>query len=530
VNQAAAVVDEQLSDNERLLEAIGAFFRNPLGYIYYTWEWGEQPALRVCKTPKLWRDRLVDEMGFTPERTEYGIDEWFCHFIDDLESAIKNRGFNPDLPATVMPVEMATRSGHGIGKSAGVGILSSFLLDTRPGARGMITANTGPQLFTKTWPQVKKWKTTAITAHWWRVLESRIVHVFGESHGSLDAVTWKKEASEAFAGQHAVDASSFYIFDEASAIADPIWEVSRGGLTDGEPFHFSFGNPTRNTGEFHKCFGRRRAQVLTREVDSRDVQITNKELFAQWIEEYGLHSDFVRVRVLGKEPKAGEQQLIPVDLVEKAMSRDIPMVEDDEPIVMSIDCARSPLGDESVIFVRRGLDARTFGMRCFRGKDTHQLASLAASWCNDLQEIGHPVDIILVDGGGLGAGTLDRLTHLGFPTVEVLFGGKADNETRFKQKDAEMWSRALAWLKLGGALPDDPQLEEQLCARPHDHTDDNRLYLWPKDKCKEDLGIESPDRADAFCAGFAFFAARKARIGRGNVQAGRCVTAAEPDF
>ena len=40
------------------------------------------------------------------------------------------------------------------------------------------------------------------------------------------------------------------IFDEASAIADSIWEVTEGALTDSQTqiFWLAFGNPTRSTG------------------------------------------------------------------------------------------------------------------------------------------------------------------------------------------------------------------------------------------------------------------------------------------
>jgi hypothetical protein len=515
------VSEVQLSHDQELLRDIGGFFDDPLGYVMYAYPWSKKPAFRVVELPEPWRSKYD---------SEHGPDGWACEYFEALAESIKERGFDPETPKTVLPVQMAVRSGHGIGKSALVGMLASFILDTRPGARGMVTANTGPQLHTKTWPQIKKWKSAACTSHMWRILENRIEHVLGEALGRLDAVTWKKEHSEAFAGQHAVDSSSFYINDEASAIHDEIWRVEKGGLTDGEPFFFAFGNPTRNIGQFHACFGRERARWWTKEVDSRSVQITNKELLNQWIEDYGIHSDFVRVRVLGKEPKAGEQQLIPTHLVYTARLAPIPDIANDEPIVMGIDIGRSPIGDESVIFVRRGRDARelpspwgTCAMHAFRGRDTQQIGSAAAEWFDHLKTIGHPPSAIFVDGGGLGAGTYDRLNRLGYPAHEVLFGGNADNPVRFKDKAAEMWARAKAWLQSGGALIDDAQLEEQLTSRPHDHTDDNRMYLWPKKECKEVLGIESPDRADAFALTFAMqVAPRRSSDNEGEV--GKCIT------
>jgi hypothetical protein len=76
----------------------------------------------------------------------------------------------------------------------------------------------------------------------------------------------------------------FYIFDEASAIPDKIFEVREGGLTDGEPMTFDFGNPTRNSGRFYEnMVGRFRHRMIRRFIDSRDVAITNKRLLDQWV-------------------------------------------------------------------------------------------------------------------------------------------------------------------------------------------------------------------------------------------------------
>ena len=70
------------------------------------------------------------------------------------------------------------------------------------------------------------------------------------------AQTCREENAQSFAGQHAATSTSWYLFDEASAIPDGIYKVAYGGLTDGEPMMFVWGQPERNTGEFHKiCFG-----------------------------------------------------------------------------------------------------------------------------------------------------------------------------------------------------------------------------------------------------------------------------------
>ena len=61
---------------------------------------------------------------------------------------------------------------------------------------------------------------------------------------------------------------------------------------------FNFGKPTRNTGRFRECWRKFRHRWKTYKVDSRDVQITNKEYLNSLIEDYGIKSDTVKVRVL----------------------------------------------------------------------------------------------------------------------------------------------------------------------------------------------------------------------------------------
>ena len=133
----------------------------------------------------------------------------------------------------------------------------------------------------------------------------------------MSAQSCKEENSESFAGQHAADSTSFYVFDEASAIPEKIWEVAEGGLTDGEPIFIACGNPTRNTGKFQRItFGGERERWTRFSVDSRTSRFSNKDLIAQWAADYGEDSDFFRVRVRGECPRAGTTQFIPNDAVE----------------------------------------------------------------------------------------------------------------------------------------------------------------------------------------------------------------------
>ena len=270
------------------------FYDNPLGFVEFAFAWGAGD-LKGWDGPDVWQRDLLIQIG----------------------AAVKARGFNGIDP--VEAIREATSSGHGIGKSAMVAWLILWIMSTRPHAKGVVTANTSTQLETKTWAELAKWKKRCVTGHWFKITYLSIAHVDYPQTWRCDGVTCREENSEAFAGQHSAGSTPFYIFDEASNVPAIIWEVAEGGLTDGEPMFFAFGNPTRNSGQFHACFGAMKHRWETRQIDSRSCKIPNKAQIQQWVDDYGEDSDFVRVRVRGVFPRAGSTQFISNEAVDGAM-------------------------------------------------------------------------------------------------------------------------------------------------------------------------------------------------------------------
>lgn len=265
----ATVLDIELADE------VAKYYADPLGYVRFAFPWGE-PGLGLEKYS--------------------GPDQWQTDFLIELGAKILERGFNGVDP--VDPIREAIASGHGIGKSTMAGWLVSWLMSTRPYCIGTVTSNTFTQLKSKTWAAIQRWVKRGITGHWFKVGGDKIYALEAPDEWYCTAQTCKEQNSEAFAGQHAHKSSSWYIFDEASAIPERIWEVAEGGLTDGEPHFYAFGNPTRSQGKFHRiCFGSERNRWGNRSIDSRSSSLTNKKLIAEWIQDNGEDSDFVRVRV-----------------------------------------------------------------------------------------------------------------------------------------------------------------------------------------------------------------------------------------
>ena len=480
--------------DQALAEDLARFYDDPLGFVLYAYPWDTDASLQIVKLPEPW--------AFV-YGCEYGPDAWACQFLEDIGREVRARGFNG--VDAVAPIQFAVSSGHGIGKSAMAAWISHWIMSTRPHSRGVVTANTGEQLASKTWAGVAAWVHRSINKHWFTITTGkgamRMVHNDHPETWRVDAQTSREENSESFAGLHAASSTPWYLFDEASAIPAKIWEVAEGGKTDGEPMHFAFGNPTRNTGAFAECFGKMRHRWNTRQIDSREVAITNKATLQGWVDDYGEDSDFVRVRVRGIFPRASSMQFIPRDLVDAAMAREVHTERFVGRVAaVGVDVARFG-GDSSVIRTRVGRDASSIPAKRFKGLDTMQLAARVAEHIDEMAMMGLHC-VVFVDGGGVGGGVVDRLRQLRRDVVEVQFGGKADDERKYVNKRAEIWGKVKEWLEFGSLPKGDEVLATDLTAVEYGFTVKDQIQLERKEDMKK-RGLASPDDGDAMALTFS---------------------------
>ena len=431
-----------------------------------------------------------------PLQDHDGPDVWQERFLKRLGEQVRQRAFNGHTP--VAPIRFATSSGHGIGKSVMVAWLVNWIMSTRPHCQGTVTANTFTQLETKTWAAIQRWTKLCITGDWFTVVSNRMYHKDYRESWFCAPQSCREENSEAFAGQHAADSTSFYINDEDSAVPDKIHEVEEGGLTDGEPMQFLFGNATRSTGSFHQaCFGSLRNRYVVNIIDSRDSRFTNKAQIAEWIQDYGEDSDFVRVRVRGLPPSASDLQFIDSSTVAAAQTREAVALADD-PLVAGLDLARGG-SDECVFRFRRGHDARSIPAIRVPGeqsRDSMKMVTLAADVLARNYD-GHKVAMLFVDatGGSIGGPIADRLRQLGHRNViDVQFGGESP-DPKYANMRAYMWGRMRDWLA-NGAIDASPHLEVDLTGPGYFHDKRDRLLLESKEQMKK-RGLDSPDDGDA---------------------------------
>lgn len=469
-----------MDPENRLIEWVGSNKHNPQQFCAGAYRWNE--------------GELSSSSGLRP---------WQAQIMEDINDHFIN-------PITKKePLKIAVASGHGIGKSSLISMIMNWGMSTCVDCKVVVTANTETQLRTKTWPEVSKWFRESINSHWFKVTATSI-YALATGHERTwraDAIAWSENNTEAFAGLHNKGRRIILIFDEASNIADKVWEVAEGAMTDEgtEIIWIAFGNPTQNTGRFRECFGRFAHRWKHYQIDSRTVDGTNKKEIAQWIDDYGEDSDFVRVRVKGEFPRSGSLQFISSELVTNARKR-LPEAYRSDPLVMGVDVARFG-DDQTVIVIRRGRDAVSIPWVTLRGADTMTVAAKIS----ELYNYWKP-DAVFIDGGGVGGGVIDRLRMLKLPVIEVQFGAAAnkatsreEGEVAYANKRAEMWGNMRDWLR-GGSIPDKPELEADLCGVQYGYTfkDGRDAIILEKKADMKKRGLASPDLADALAITFSY--------------------------
>lgn len=473
--------------DERKLDAIyrqtcGELAEDPLEWVRWAYDW-DYNDLSGFEGPDVWQEGFLREWG----------------------EEIRKRGFDGRTP--VAPIRASTTSGHGIGKSALTSWIADFILSTRPHSKGIVTANTSPQLETKTWAEIAKWTKRCKTRRWFRITSGRgsmkITHRSHPETWRLDAMAWRENQPEAFAGLHAATSTPYYIFDEASGIPRAIFETANGGMTDGEPMMFLFSNPTKASGYFFDSHHDLRHRFNTYRIDSRTARMTNKAEIQAWIEDYGIDSDYVKVRVLGEFPVTSDRQFIPTNLVSAAASPDREeLFTPIDPIIVGVDVARFG-SDESTIYIRRGRTARWRLPKIFRQLDNMQLALEIKKIADEIMP-----DAINVDSGA-GTGVIDALRLWNVPNVnEVFFGSTITPDEDCYDMATYMMSEIRKWLKQDGAtIPPDPILKRQLTSREYDMREGKKgtvIKIESKDEMREHQDKkESPDRADGLGLTFA---------------------------
>jgi hypothetical protein len=339
--------------------------------------------------------------------------------------------------------------------------------------------------------------------HW---TQDRLVDMGAPDWGAFGR-TARKENPEALQGFHATHL--LYVIDEASGVAEEIFESSEGALSTPGSRVLLLSNATRTSGTFHASHHKDRGSYTALHFRSQDSPLVDAGYRPRLVRKWGEQSNVVRVRCDGEFPRQEDDVLISLELTEPCLTRE--RITGVGKRRLGVDVARSG-ADRTALVLRHG--AMVEHIQCYGRQDTMatvgRIVGKARAW---------QADEIDVDVIGLGAGFYDRLVELRRErklTCEVVAVNVATKAPpKAVADDAQgrllrdwLWLEMARWLREDAPIfaADDPQAKEDLAGELASVTiglDSNgHLVVEDKDRMRTQLG-HSPDIADALSCTFA---------------------------
>lgn len=393
---------------------------------------------------------------------------------------------------------ISVRAGHGVGKSTACSWALIWHMTTRYPQKSVVTAPTSAQLFDALYSELKTWinKLPPVLRESFDVFSDRVVLKGAPESSFISARTSSTERPEALAGVHSEHV--LLVVDEASAVPEQVFEAAAGSMSGHSASTILISNPTRNSGLFYKTHHDLASDWYRMHVSCLNIPLVSADFVQQIKATYGEESNAFRIRVLGEFALADDDTLIPAELVDGAIARDV-AASGSEPLVFGLDVARFG-SDRTALVKRKGnvvLEVKSWG-----GLDTMQVVGAIVNET----KMDKP-DEICVDTIGLGSGVADRLRELGLNVRDVnVAESSAMNPNANKLRD-ELWLSVKEWLATKSVkLPADEQLRHELVAPRYTFTSSGKVQVESKDSMRK-RGMRSPDLADALCLSFASNAA-----------------------
>jgi len=394
--------------------------------------------------------------------------------------------------------KISIRSGHGVGKTTTLAWLIIWFILTRYPQRTVCTAPTSSQLFDALAAEVKRW-IGLLPENLRALLDVKTDHItlaYDPAGSFISFRTSRPETPEAMAGVHAENV--LLVVDEASGVPEQVFEAGAGSMSGENATTILAGNPVRTSGTFYDSHHRLRDSWKTYHVSCVDSPRVTPKFIEEMKEKYGEDSNAYRVRVLGEFPKGDDDTVIPMELAESALLRDV------QPIfvapVWGLDCARFG-SDRTALTKRRGnvLQERT---KFWRGLDTMQIVGAVVNEWEITPFQDRPVDIC-VDSIGIGAGVVDRLRELGLPARGINVSESPAFGNRFANLRAELLFKARDWFAARDVnIAGDAELAAELTDIRYKFRSNGKIQIESKDDIRK-RGKRSPDLADSFVLTFA---------------------------
>lgn len=397
---------------------------------------------------------------------------------------------------------ISMRSGHGVGKSTTLAWATCWHFDTRFPQKTVCTAPTSAQLFDALAAETLAWmrKRPAALLEYTDIKSDRIEHRHAPEESFVSYRTSRAETPEALAGIHSENV--LLIVDEASGVPEQVFEAGIGSMSGHTATTILAGNPVRTSGLFFDTHHKLRGEWRTYHISCVDHPRVSADFVKQVRDTYGEDSNQFRVRVLGEFPKADDDTVIPFELAESALRRDVSPIRTET--VWGVDCAR--FGSDRSALARRKGNALLCPVETRQGWDTMQVAGWVKNEWDATAAPDRPTEI-LVDVIGIGAGVVDRLRELNLPVRGINVSESPSTGEPYANLRAELWFKGREWLaKRDCTLAGDEGLVGELVAPKYKFTSSGKRQIESKEDMKK-RGMRSPDKADAFLLTFAATAA-----------------------
>jgi hypothetical protein len=409
------------------------------------------------------------------------------------------------------------RSPHGAGKTALASWVILWFALTRDGEDWKIptTASAWRQLTKYLWPEVHKWA---------RRIDWRKVGRLSFNQRELLGLSLKLVTGEAFAltssdpnaieGAHAKHL--LYVFDEAKAIPDGIWDSAEGAFASpetGEAMALAISTPGEPQGRFYDIH--RRAEGLenwwARHVTLEEALAAGR-IGHEWAENarrlWGESSPIYKARVLGEFAEIGEQGIIPLAWVEAAIERWKEWRDSGFPGTftgMGVDVGGGGEGSDQTIFALAYDHVKVKELEKHpRADPMTATMEVAGKVAGVLRREGRGTAV--VDAIGLGAGVYNRLVEMKWPAVPFV----ASRGTGYLDASGTLgfanWRAAAWWITreildpqsgIDVMLPDDDKLIGDLTApRLKRVSSASKMIVEDKEQVRKRLG-RSTDCGDA---------------------------------
>ena len=389
---------------------------------------------------------------------------------------------------------MSIRSGHGVGKTTVLAWIIIHHALTRFPQKTVCTAPTTAQLFDALMAETKAWlkKLPGGLADRFEIKADRIELIGAPEESFVSFRTSSPEKPEALAGIHSDHV--LLVADEASGIPEAIFEAAAGSMSGHNALTLLAGNPVRTSGLFFDTHNRLQALWWTRRVSCHDSPRCTADFFEDMDARYGKDSNAYRVRVLGEFPLAEANVVIPFELLQASLTRDVrPQLVHS---IWGVDIGQSV--DPSAIAKRRGnvLEEPTEEFRC-EDDLMKAVAWVKAHWDKTPKQ-DRPTEVNF-DAIGVGAGVAHRCRELGMPARAINVAETAPMADQFARLRDELWWKGREWFqKRDCNTAGDEKLTQELGRPTYEPTPTGKTKVEGKKDTKKRTKTRSPNRADAF--------------------------------